>query len=81
MTYTNRPTTRLGVMERIRNAVATINKDEVLHTDNAFEERVEPCIENDEMHFEHLIRWGNFIFSIFDLSSFGLVHFYRDNNS
>lgn len=54
MVYTEKPTTRHDMMDRIRNAVQIISGDEILRAVVSFENRIEKCIENEGRIFEHL---------------------------
>lgn len=51
MVYTSTPTTRLDMMELLKNAMTTLNSDEVLRAVNVFEMRIKLCTDNDGMHF------------------------------
>lgn len=54
MVYVTKPTSRENMMERIRNAVASISPEEILRSVDDFRGRVELCIANDGKQFEHL---------------------------
>lgn len=54
LVYTLRPTTRDDMMQRIRNAVYSISGEEVLRAVDSFSSRVELCLENNGLQFEHL---------------------------
>ena len=54
MVYATRPTTREDMMERIRNAIASISPEEIQRSVDSFSGRVELCIANDGKQFEHL---------------------------
>uniref|UniRef100_A0A1B6KGF3 Tc1-like transposase DDE domain-containing protein n=2 Tax=Graphocephala atropunctata TaxID=36148 RepID=A0A1B6KGF3_9HEMI len=54
LVYVARPTTREDMMRRIRDAVRSINGEEVLRAVDNFNVRVERCLENNGMQFEHL---------------------------
>lgn len=54
LVYSVRPTTPEDMMQRIRNAVNSISHEEVLRAVDSFSSRIELCLENDGLQFEHL---------------------------
>lgn len=52
--YETRPTTPENMMDRIRNAVASITRAEIETAVLSTRRRVNSCIENDGRHFEHM---------------------------
>ena len=54
--FAQRPTTREGLMERIRRACAVISRKTLLKTVNGFERRLRLCLQANGEHFEQLLR-------------------------
>lgn len=57
--YSETPTTRENMMERIISACRNIPRNVLLSTVNSFERRVQLCIDNNGGIFEHLLRSHN----------------------
>lgn len=55
LVYRERPTTRDNMIRRIRDAIYSLDNDEILRATNDFEKRILACIEQNGGHFEHQI--------------------------
>ena len=53
LVYCERPTTRDNMIHRIRDAIRSLDADEILNATNNFKKRIRACIEENGKHFEH----------------------------
>lgn len=54
LVYVLQPTTREDMKQRIREAVMSISREEIMRAVDSFNKRIELCLENNGMQFEHL---------------------------
>jgi len=54
--YSEKPTTKENMKERIRTACAAISQEILLRTVTSFRRRIDLCIQENGRNFEHLIR-------------------------
>uniref|UniRef100_A0A1B6HAJ0 Tc1-like transposase DDE domain-containing protein n=1 Tax=Homalodisca liturata TaxID=320908 RepID=A0A1B6HAJ0_9HEMI len=52
LVYKSRPTTREDMMQRIREAINTISREEIIRAVDSFTSRIELCLENNGLQFE-----------------------------
>jgi len=55
MVYHKRPTTRDNMIRRINEAIRSLRSEKILRAINCFQNRVDACIAENDVHFKHLV--------------------------